>query len=309
MSRTNCLAALLGSAALLSLMGGTAYAAPTTPTAAVQAPLVKSTGHSWVNFGADKAYPSRGAAIADMPRVLRAMGYPEEVIALFVEAMKKPGTPMRVTNGMRLAFERSGANQLWIDVPVAFWSPTAKMEFAAPAEAWTVPWGGKLWTIGIPEICNNLFGLTPTPIPVPADDCRKIRVRVKADVKILRYALYGRYRMNSCFTMTRPGGQPEPMPNRCPDTNCNFRDISILLRKEPTQSGGTDAQEGVFEFSVSREFAENPENLAAFCRELKDGTHTKGIGIIPIGYREGVADIFYQGQVPAGYRWAPIYWP
>lgn len=123
---------------------------------------------TWEHFGADPAYHSREAAIADAPRVLRQAGYPEPVIALLTEAMKKPGTETHVTNGMRLDFMRSGPSALWRNVAVKFEKPPRQdsMEYSAPSEEWTVQWGGTAWTAGIPKVCNNLYGKrAPAPKP------------------------------------------------------------------------------------------------------------------------------------------------
>ncbi|OGG78591.1 hypothetical protein A3A36_01890 [Candidatus Kaiserbacteria bacterium RIFCSPLOWO2_01_FULL_52_12b] len=115
---------------------------------------------TWEHFNADPAYPSREAAIADAPRVMRQAGYPEPVISLLIEAMKKPGMETHVTNGMKLDFMRSGKTALWRDVLVKFKKPPreASMEYSAPAEEWTVNWNGTKWTMGVPKVCNNSYG-------------------------------------------------------------------------------------------------------------------------------------------------------
>ncbi|HCR52356.1 TPA: hypothetical protein DIV48_01755 [Candidatus Kaiserbacteria bacterium] len=131
----------------------------TVPATAV---AVSSTsgGATWRHFGADKAYTSRAAAIADAPRVLRQAGYPEPVVSLLTEAMQKPGTATHVTNGMKLDFMRSGKSALWRNVAVQFEKPPMKesMEYAAPSEEWTVEFDGTTWTVGIPKVCQNIYG-------------------------------------------------------------------------------------------------------------------------------------------------------
>lgn len=128
---------------------------------------------TWEHFNADPAYPSREAAIADAPRVMRQAGYPEPVISLLTEAMKKPGVRTHVTNGMRLDFMRSGKSALWRNVEVKFKKPPreASMEYSAPAEEWTVEWNGTAWTTGVPDVCNNTYGkrvfVPPQQPPAP----------------------------------------------------------------------------------------------------------------------------------------------
>ncbi len=121
---------------------------------------------TWEHFGADKAYTSREAAIADAPKVLKRVGYPEPVIALLTEAMKNPGTGTYVTNGMKFDFMRSGKDALWRNVLVKFTKPPIKerMEYSAPAEEWSVDWNEKKWTVVLPAVCFNLLG-KPTSVP------------------------------------------------------------------------------------------------------------------------------------------------
>ena len=125
------------------------------------AALTNSAGAAtWEHFNADPAYPSHEAAIADASRVMRQARYPEPVIRLLTEAMKKPGVRTHVTNDMKLDFMRSGKSALWRNVEVKFKKPPreASMEYSAPSEEWTADWNGTTWTVGIPDVCNNTYG-------------------------------------------------------------------------------------------------------------------------------------------------------
>lgn len=129
---------------------------------------VAGTAHAetrWQNFGADPAYSSRVAAIANAPQDMRRMELSEKVIQAFKVAMRTPGTRVRLTNGDRLAFMRTGPNGLWRDVLVDFRRPVRNMEYAAPAEEWTVTVDGVTYTYGIPDICNNSY------LKVQESDC------------------------------------------------------------------------------------------------------------------------------------------
>ncbi len=149
---------------------------------------------TWRHFGADRAYATRAAAIADAPRVLRQAGYPEEVIALLKKAVGKPGVRTYVTNGMKLDFMRSGKRALWRNVLVKFDKPplAERMEYSAPAEEWSVDWEGTTWTLGIPEVCNNLYGRSTRSVPAPAS-CAEVQLVVPAGTsRTLRFTLIRR---------------------------------------------------------------------------------------------------------------------
>ncbi|HQT82620.1 MAG TPA: hypothetical protein PLW99_00530 [Candidatus Paceibacterota bacterium] len=63
----------------------------------------------------------------------------------------------------------SGKVALWRNVVVKFEKPPREnsMEYSAPAEEWTVDWNGAKWTVGVPDVCNNLYGKrAPAPLPI-----------------------------------------------------------------------------------------------------------------------------------------------
>ena len=127
--------------------------------------MAHAQDHAWKHFGADKAYVDRAAAIADAPRVLKQAGYPAEVISLLTKQMAHPGTRTFVSNSMKLDFMRSGKRALWRNVLVAFEKPPVpNMSYSAPSEEWSVTWHGQAWTVGIPDVCRNLYGKkSPAP--------------------------------------------------------------------------------------------------------------------------------------------------
>jgi hypothetical protein len=163
-------------------------------------------------------------------------------------------------------------------------------------------------------VCFN-SGYYYVPPPSTVEHCSIIRVHVDSDdvhgyAYALRFAFYGRYRPSACFGIKRPGSDIfEPLPVHCPDRNCDFAQISAALGMNPTQSGGeAPLMAGIYEFQVSDEFALNVKNVAAFCLELKDGTHSLGVGIVTGDYHQSIAEIFYEDEVPQGYLYPVVHW-
>jgi len=189
---------------------------------------------------------------------------------------------------------------------------------AAEVRVWRITYQGRVYELILPLRCFNWSVRIVVP-PTPEENCKVIRVHVNEEGQALRYGLWGRFRPSRCFGIKRPGSSEiEPLPNRCPErTDCDFRDIVAILGR-PVQTGGEAPLEpGVYEFWVSAEFADNPQNVAGFCLEEKDGDYTMGVGITAgdghvrdgLGdYHDGVAEIFYEGRQPAGYRWQVVHW-
>ena len=148
----SCLAALAGSLTLVAEAKGAG-------------PFAEASGHRWQRFNRDPAYESMTRAKTDVMLVLHQRKWPKEVIDYFSAAVwEEPGRRVRVVNGDRLDFMRTGPSGLWLDVPVDFREAPAKnMEFAAPATEWSYEYQGRTYE-NIPrsqlENSPQLFGYT-----------------------------------------------------------------------------------------------------------------------------------------------------
>lgn len=299
-------------------------------------------GHVWRHFGRDRAYKTRAEAIADAPRVFRKAGLPEPVIALFTEAMKKPGKTTRITNGDLLDFMRSDTDELWLNVKVQFDKPpTDKMEYAAPAEEWSVDWKGTTYTVGLPDICFNLNGLhhqmAPTKVVqappkvvhvVDKEDCDYHLVEARSGDVSISMGFLGDYQPSKCFAYHYLGSAENAdearrllrhvisdqnwKPIKCPDyLPCDFERVVKAEHRSVTQTGKIDVAEklGWYAVGVSRDFANSGPNVAVYCKEMRGNLHSCGINITNTDYHEGIATIFYGLQdIPAPWKWRKLWW-
>ncbi len=125
---------------------------------------------AWRYFGVAPYASTRVEAMRTRESAFQKLGLPPAVIALLMKATEKPGEKMRLTVGDRLAAMLSTGGVVHRNVRVDFVAPpvSGKMEYAAPAQQWQVSWHGKIYTVILPEICNNWSTLIPIPIPTPA---------------------------------------------------------------------------------------------------------------------------------------------
>jgi hypothetical protein len=281
---------------------------------------------TWQHFGADKAYTSRAAAIADAPRVMRQVGYPEPVVALLTEAMKKAGdTNCHVVNGMVLPWMRSGTAAVWRSVRVAFDKPPVSdnMEYSAPCEKWVVEWNGRTWGIGRPEICNNLFGIAGSPPPTrtvyrnpPPPHCPMIMAHVPdgaANLVFIQLTATGRVPASrGCpFLYQAPGDTGwYSLPTHCPEAPCDHEQVIAASGLQPGPSGGVNVKgrPGVYKFQVTPEAAASPDFVYAFCVVMEDETGSCAVDVRSTDYHAGVATIFSEQEIPSSWRWRRLYW-
>ena len=121
----------------------------------------------WKHFGAAPYASTRVEAMETRESAFRKLGLSEPVVALLMKATEKPGEKIRLTNGDHLSAMLSKGGVVHHQVVVTFVKPpiSGKMEYAAPAEQWQVSWQGKIYTVILPEICNNWSALIPAPAP------------------------------------------------------------------------------------------------------------------------------------------------
>ncbi len=121
-------------------------------------------GFRWQHFGVAPYASSRDEAMKTRESAFQKLGLPKPVVALFIEATKKPGEKVRLVNGDRLTAMLSKGGVVHKNVTVAFDKPpvSGKMEYAAPAEKWQVSWQGKVYTVFLPEICGNWSSIDPS---------------------------------------------------------------------------------------------------------------------------------------------------
>ncbi len=131
----------------------------------------------WQHFGAAPYATSRDEAMSKRHDAFQKLGLTHKVIDELMRATEKPGEKIRLVNGYKLAAMLSKGGVVHNDVLVAFVKPpiSGKMEYAAPAERWQVPVEGKIYTVILPEICNNWSSEptkpAPVPLPPPCDNC------------------------------------------------------------------------------------------------------------------------------------------
>ena len=263
----------------------------------------------WKHFGADPAYKSRELAIADAPRVLKQAGYPAPVVELLVEAMKKPGKETRIVNGETLDFMRSGPKELWVNVKVAFVTPPVsdQMEYAAPAEEWSVEYRGTTWTVLLPRVCNNLAGKKSR---VAQEECVEARATVKPTKgdRYLRIGIIADKPMpaSGCFGVKAPGATDFVTPPvRCPDRPCDFSQPVAEIGKPLQYSWGYEVvQEGEYILRMPAKAADKvTDQVVVLCLEREGDIHSCGMDVwwfdfMPVNGTK-TATLYYD-QVAAG---------
>ncbi|HUX80938.1 MAG TPA: hypothetical protein VMV38_01290 [Candidatus Paceibacterota bacterium] len=253
------------------------------------------TEFQWKNFGAAPYASTRAEAMRMRESAFRKLDLPQPVIALFMKATTKPGEKVRLVNGNRLSVMLSKGGIAHRNVLIAFTKPpvSGKMEYAAPAEEWQVSWQGKIYTIILPEICNNW---SVKILPAMAT-CPEIRVTVNPGDTVLNFILLGGVppMSASCpFGYKPPGSRVlYTLPTECPSGFCDFSETIASSGMASGPSGGIDVSRkpGVYTFQVSREFARDQNRIAAFCITVASGAHSCAKDIRPADYYHQLAVI------------------
>lgn len=197
---------------------------------------VLATAHTsvfrWQHFGAAPYALSRTKAMQTRERALIKLGLPHQVVALFMEATKKPGKEIRITNGERFSAMISRGGIVHRNVLVDFTAPpiSGKMEYAAPAQQWKVTWQGRIYTLVLPKICNNWLVVTSPLVTqnVSQPECASVTFRVKHIGDQVRLAVItdGSRLPSNCWSLS-DGGVVSAAPSPC--QVCNWRgSLSVL---------------------------------------------------------------------------------
>ncbi len=177
----------------------------------------------WRYFGAAPYATSRTLAMETRKSAFSKLGLPSEVVALFMERTRTRGRTVRIVNGDRLSAMISRGGVVHRNVLVDFISPlgSGKMEYAAPAERWSVTWKGRVYTLFLPEVCNNWSVRVSTKkVHTVAKDCVLVTFRVIPG-DIVRYAVFtdGSRLSSSCWSLS-DGNITSATPSPC--TVCDW---------------------------------------------------------------------------------------
>ena len=137
-----------------------------------------NTAHAefkWEHPGADPYAVSKEEAMRTRESAFQKLGFPAPVVALLMEATKKPGEQVKLAMGERLTTMLSRGGIAHHDVVIAWKSPIRGTEFVAPAEKWQVTFDGKVFTGFLFDVCNNWSAIigpastaaVPPPQPLP----------------------------------------------------------------------------------------------------------------------------------------------
>lgn len=188
----------------------------------------------WRHFGVAPYASTRVEAMRMRESAFRAMGDPQPVVALLMEATKKPGERILLTNGDHLLAMLSKGGIVHRDVIVGFVTPpvSGKMEYAAPAERWQVSWQGKIYTVILPEICNNWSSIAPAP-----EECSTVTYSVEPGDQV-RFAVLARKRLpaSACWQL-QDGTETSALPSPCDTCDWIGPKSVIPTGFEPLHSG------------------------------------------------------------------------
>jgi hypothetical protein len=122
----------------------------------------------WQHFGTDPYAVSRQEAMRTREDAFRKLGLPQDVVSVLMIATDKPGEKMSLNVGDKLGAMLSKGGVVHRNVTVAFVKPpiSGKMEYAAPAEKWQVTFAGGVFTVILPEVCNNWSLISVTLVPL-----------------------------------------------------------------------------------------------------------------------------------------------
>lgn len=230
----------------------------------------------WRHYGADHAYASKAAAKADAANVFHRAGWPPRAVVAMVEKMKESSERIELRNGDHLDFMRSGKHALWRNVEVDFAAPAKGMTPpTAKADRWTVVVDGKTYVAVLPDVCNNLAGMTVK--------CRLVNIETR---DVLEIELHYRYESDDdCWGYREVStiGEPDSpsaewkKPGKCKNGPCDFQRVDANVTGPPMGLVGTiKVKPGKHQFRVSYKvldicilYAGKPEPESSFTSRVR----------------------------------------
>lgn len=178
-------------------------------------PTVYAEGFQWRHFGAAPFSHSRTIAMQKRSQAFLVLGIPKEAIQLLMKATESPGIPTTLTVGKKLSAMISRGYVVHRNVTVAFDSPVPNMQYAAPAQMWSVTWKGIVYTVYLPAICHNWS------VVASHTKCVSVTFTLHVNNPQVRFAVFtkGERLPSSCWSLT-DGKVVSAAPSPC--TVCNW---------------------------------------------------------------------------------------
>ncbi len=277
----------------------------------------------WQNFGADKAYTSPEAAKADIANVLVRVGYDRAVAVCVQERVQSHEADREVTltNGDTLDWMRTGRTGLWRNVLVDFARPPVDengVQYAVTAKEWDVTCHGVTITIGLPAVCNNLYGRSLPPPKKAELRCKYVVMEARPGDWAINFALSA-YKPSACPALNYVQSEKEVaaairdvdgwgnLPTRCGGP-CTFEDVIQAAKYPIVQTGGFGVAPGYYIFRLAPD-----TELVVFCLQRGATLHSCGIDVYDPDYLDyggyRLATIFYDlAERPRDWAHRFLYW-
>ena len=240
----------------------------------------------WELFNMAPFAETREKAMETRESAFIKAGLPKSVVALLMEETKKPGEKIRLVNGDKLSFMVSKGGTVHKNVVVAFVKPpvSGQIEYAAPAEKWSVMDGVRIFSVILPEICNNWSGITPA-IDVSAavtEKCVELAFNAQIGGKV-RWGVAssdGPLPSSYCNAQKQGDGEWKAWYGKCDECTGAVSYLQgILGEKSEIQHKylyAVTAKQQTFRFSEAVW-----KDVVYICQEYADGKRTCGVYMRP----------------------------
>lgn len=246
----------------------------------------------WQNFAADPAYHTPEEAKADIANVLQRRGYSKSVAACVQEHVQAhQGVRVTLNKGDELDWMRSGMKgSIWGRTLVDFLRPPVDakgVEYAVTAEEWTVECDGIVVTIGLPEVCNNLYGRGSPPPRRAEEECVIVQVQMHQGDDLL-HGLFAKNGLppSSCYAFKQADAAKwVELPSACVGP-CDLTQFQSILGLRLENDGkAVIERDGFVQYRLPVIFAKSESVRAVFCATAAvSGQHSCGEGVKPENY-------------------------